>query len=84
MNGYVHGETVDGDDRWLVSDVHGWFAHVSIFGGVYLLPDLGRVNPDEAKPSGAQTLVEQHATFKATDTMNTVLPVGAGKVVKFR
>lgn len=83
MKGYVHGEAVDGDDRWLVSDVHGWFAHVSIFGGVYLLPDLGKVNPDEAKPSGAHTLVEQHATFKATDTMNIRREpsVGAGAVV---
>ena len=69
MAGYVHGEKIDGDDRWLVSSRSHWYAHVSIFGDVYGLLEL-----DSQPSSRAQTaesgLVAQQGTYKATDKMN--------------
>ena len=42
--GFVHGQTVNGSDRWLKSKIHGWYVHESVTGGTWGLKDLGTVN----------------------------------------
>ena len=44
--GFVHGQTVNGSDRWLKSKVHGWYVHESVTSGTFGLPDLGTVKVD--------------------------------------
>ena len=44
--GFVHGQTVNGSDRWLKSKIHGWYVHESVTSGTFGLPDLGTVKVD--------------------------------------
>ena len=42
--GFVHGQNVNGSDKWLKSKIHGWYVHESVTSGTFGLPDLGTVN----------------------------------------
>lgn len=47
--GFVHGQTVNGSDKWLKSKIHGWYVHESVTGGTWGLKDLGSVNAGGGK-----------------------------------
>lgn len=69
FDGYVHGESVNGSDKWLRSSRSKKYVHESVTGGVYGLPDLGTVNVSAPAPNTPQTgsngLVAQNGTYKA-------------------
>lgn len=47
--GFVHGQTVNGSDKWLKSKIHGWYVHESVTGGTWGLKDLGSVSTGGGK-----------------------------------
>ena len=73
FDGYVHGETVNGSDKWLRSSRSKKYVHESVTGGVYGLPDLGTVNlPSKgtnAPQTGSNGLIPQNGTYRATVNM---------------
>ena len=73
FDGYVHGEVVDGSDKWLRSSRSKKYVHESVTGGVYGLPDLGTVNlpsqPSNAPQTGSNGLIPQNGTYRATVNM---------------
>lgn len=42
-DGFVHGQNIGGDDRWLKTSLHKWYVHASVTGGTFGLKDLGNV-----------------------------------------
>lgn len=76
FDGYVHGETISGSDKWLRSSKSNKYVHESVTGGVYGLPDLGKVNlpsqPSNTPQTGSNGLkiVPQNGTFKASVNRN--------------
>lgn len=48
FDGYVHGQVVNGSDKWLRSTKSKKYVHESVTGGVFGLPDLGSVNTGNA------------------------------------
>ena len=74
FDGYVHGEVVNGSDKWLRSSKSKKYVHESVTGGVYGLPDLGTVNlpsqPSNAPQTGSNGLIPQNGTYRATVNMN--------------
>ena len=76
FDGYVHGETVNGSDKWLRSSRSKKYVHESVTGGVYGLPDLGTVNLPSSGTNAPQTgsnglkIVPQNGTFKASVNRN--------------
>ena len=73
FDGYVHGEVVNGSDKWLRSSRSKKYVHESVTGGVYGLPDLGTVNlpsqPSNAPQTGSNGLIPQNGTYRATVNM---------------
>lgn len=55
--GFVHGQTVNGSDRWLKSKIHGWYVHESVTGGTWGLKDLGIVNTGGSSAGHPMTLI---------------------------
>ena len=55
--GFVHGQTVNGSDKWLKSKVHGWYVHESVCGGTWGLKDLGTVNTGGSSAGHPMTLI---------------------------
>lgn len=55
--GFVHGQTVNGSDRWLKSKIHGWYVHESVTGGTWGLKDLGTVNTGSSSAGHPMTLI---------------------------
>lgn len=55
--GFVHGQTVNGSDRWLKSKIHGWYVHESVTGGTWGLKDLGAVNTGGSSAGHPMTLI---------------------------
>lgn len=55
--GFVHGQTVNGSDKWLKSKIHGWYVHESVTGGTWGLKDLGTVN---TAPAGGHPMTLIH------------------------
>lgn len=55
--GFVHGQTVNGSDRWLKSKIHGWYVHESVTGGTWGLKDLGTVNTGGSSAGHPMTLI---------------------------
>ena len=47
--GFVHGQNVNGSDKWLKSKIHGWYVHESVTGGTWGLKDLGSVSTGGGK-----------------------------------
>lgn len=69
--GYVHGQTVNGSDKWLKTALHGWYVHESVTGGVFGLKDLGSVNTGNAsQPTSQGVRIAQNGTFKANVNLN--------------
>lgn len=59
--GFVHGQVINGDDRWLKTALHGWYVHASVTGGTFGLKDLGSASTQSA--SGGR--IAQSGTFRA-------------------
>lgn len=55
--GFVHGQTVNGSDKWLKSKIHGWYVHESVTGGTWGLKDLGTVNTGSSSAGHPMTLI---------------------------
>lgn len=73
FDGYVHGEVVNGSDKWLRSSKSKKYVHESVTGGVYGLPDLGTVNlpsqPSNTPQTGSNGLIPQNGTYRANYNM---------------
>ena len=86
FDGYVHGEVVNGSDKWLRSSKSKKYVHESVTGGVYGLPDLGTVNlpsnGTNAPQAGSNGLIPQNAIYRATVNMNVRRsPSTSGEIV---
>lgn len=69
-DGFVHGQNIGGDDRWLKTSLHKWYVHASVTGGTFGLKDLGSVNTQSAPQGGSQGgRIAQNGTFKANYNM---------------
>ena len=66
FDGYVHGQTTNGSDKWLRSSLHKKYVHESVTGGTFGLPDLGYSSyAGSAGNNATGGLVPQNGTFKA-------------------
>lgn len=58
FDGFVHGQAVNGSDKWLRSTKSKKYVHESVTGGVFGLPDLGGSTTSSVNRAGhAMTLV---------------------------
>lgn len=57
FDGYVHGQVVNGSDKWLRSTKSKKYVHESVVGGTFGLPDLGAVNVSQG--AAAQSSVNR-------------------------
>lgn len=81
--GYIHGQTIDGSDKWLKTALHGWYVHESVTGGVFGLKDLGTAGNAAPASSGSFTVRVDKAQAAVRSQPNTSAPnAGTGVLYK--
>lgn len=71
FDGYVHGQTVSGSDKWLRSTKSKKYVHESVTGGTFGLPDLGAVNVGHSAPSTITLTHDVRGNWRDKPTTNS-------------
>lgn len=67
-DGWVHGQSINGNDQWLRTANHKWYVHSSVTGGVFGLPELDSAPAPAPAPSQGNR-VPQQGTYRANFNM---------------